>query len=338
MTNFDPDSILRSFEPIINNESKVLILGTMPGEESLRQQQYYAHPRNLFWPLVYGIFGMKPEDDYTKRVNFLKSRKIALWDVYKSCRRKGSLDSNICDEVPNDVAGLLNANPDIKYVFCNGGTAEKHFKTHVLPEVRRDIYYMRLPSTSPANASVPFDVKLKMWYCIRHTLENRVRYKSVAVTCLGEITALADDSFVTDIFLPGGERLTGNFAVFSGNGISELARKQIEEYFKGGRREFDIPFEIHGTDFEKKVYNALLQVPYGTTVSYRELAEMTGNPNAARAVGQALRKNRLPLIIPCHRVIGSSGKNVGFMGIKGNPVQNSLIELEASHCRDLCIR
>jgi len=331
MTNFDKeDLILRSFEPIVDNESKVLILGTMPGAESLRQQQYYAHPRNLFWSFIYGIFGEKIESDYNKKVAFLKEKNIALWDVYKSCRRKGSLDSNISDEVPNDVAGLLNTHPDIKYVFCNGGTSEEHLIKHILPNIEREIFYMRLPSTSPANASISAEQKMHMWFAIRHTLENRIRYKSVARTELGDVVILSDDSFVTDIFLPGSEPQYGNFAVVSGNKVSERARIQIEEYFKGNIRAFDIPFEVQGTPFEKKVYKALLNVPYGTTITYQELAEMAGNRNAARAVGQALRKNRLPLIIPCHRVTGSGGRNIGFMGVRGNPLQNTLLALESS--------
>jgi len=325
------DTILRSFEPIVDEKSKVLILGTMPGVESLRQRQYYAHPRNLFWPLVYGIFDRKPEPDYKKRVEFLKSRNIALWDVYKSCRRKGSLDSNICDEVPNDVAGLLNKHPNIRYVFCNGETSEKHFRRHVLPHVSHEIHYMRLPSTSPANASVTQEDKLYMWRRIRHALEGRVVHKSVAVTELGEIIILASDNYVTDILLPGSDYPYDNVAVFSGNRVSELAKEQIEGYFAGRVKEFDIPFEIQGTSFEKRVYNALLKVPYGTTVAYHELAEMAGNRNAARAVGQALRKNRLPLLIPCHRVTGSNGKNIGFMGIRNNPVQKVLTELESRY-------
>ncbi|ANW99542.1 DNA-deoxyinosine glycosylase [Thermoclostridium stercorarium subsp. thermolacticum DSM 2910] len=332
MTNFDDSNlILRSFDPIADSESKVLILGTMPGAESLRKRQYYAHPRNLFWPLIYGIFDENPDADYNKKIDFLRSKKIALWDVYKSCRRKGSLDSNICDEIPNDVAGLLNAYPNIKYVFCNGETSEKHFRRHVLPEIKREIYFLRLPSTSPANASVPPEEKMRMWRYIRHTLENRVKYKSVAKTEIGEIIVLADDRVVTGVFLPGSEPETDGFALFSGNRISELAKNQIEEYFKGKIRSFDIPFEIRGTNFEKNVYNALLKVPYGCTVTYRELAEMAGNKHAARAVGQALKKNPLPLIIPCHRVIGSKGRYVGFMGIGGNPLQKMLIELEAEY-------
>ncbi|NLM09962.1 MAG: DNA-deoxyinosine glycosylase [Clostridiaceae bacterium] len=331
MSNLDKsDLILRSFKPIINNESKVLILGTMPGAESLRQQQYYAHPRNFFWPFVYGIFNEKPEAHYNKRIDFLKKKNIALWDVYKSCKRKGSLDSNISDEVPNDVAGLLNTYPNIKFVFCNGGTSEKHFRKNVLPDIKRDIFYMRLPSTSPANASISLEQKMQMWLSVRYALENRIRYKSVARTNLGMVTIFSDDDCVTDILLPGSEPQYENFAVFPGNNVAEHARKQVEDYFKGRIRVFDIPFEVQGTPFEIKVYNALLKVPYGSTITYRELAEIAGNRNAARAVGQVLRKNRLPILIPCHRVTGSGGKNIGFMGVRDNPVQDFLLKLESS--------
>ena len=331
MVNSDRTSaILKSFKPIIDKESRVLILGTMPGAESLRQQQYYAHPRNLFWSFIYGIFDEKPEPDYNKRIDFLKEKNIALWDVYKTCKREGSLDSNISDEVPNDVAGLLNTYTNIGYVFCNGGTSEQHFVKNVLPKMKREVFYMRLPSTSPANASIPVNEKMRMWHSIRHTLENRIKYKSVVKTKLGEVIVMADTVNVTDIHLPGSKVQDDDFAIFSGNTISEHAKNQIEKYFKGRQKDFDLPFKIQGTPFEKKVYNALLEVPYGTTITYGELAERVGNRNAARAVGQALRKNRLPLIIPCHRVIGAGGKNVGFMGVRDNPVQNALLKLEQS--------
>lgn len=168
------NSILESFEPIVDENSRVLILGTMPGVESLRQQQYYAHPRNLFWSFIYGIFNENPDSDYDKKIEFLKQKNIALWDVYKFCKRKGSLDADIIDEVPNEVAKLINAYPNINYVFCNGATSQKHFVKNVLPDINRDIFYMRLPSTSPANASIPLKQKLDMWQKVKCALENRL--------------------------------------------------------------------------------------------------------------------------------------------------------------------
>lgn len=91
-------------------------------------------------------------------------------------------------------------------------------------------------------------------------------------------------------------------------------QKQLGEYFSGKRIHFDLPLELHGTDFQKKVWRELAKIPWGTTISYAELARRIGNPKACRAVGQANNKNPLPIIIPCHRVIGKNGDLVGFAG------------------------
>lgn len=105
------------------------------------------------------------------------------------------------------------------------------------------------------------------------------------------------------------------------------AIRQLEEYFNGQRTEFDLPLSIEGTDFRKKVWSALQTIPFGEVRSYAELAEMIGNPKAVRAVGQANKANQLPIIIPCHRVIGKTGKLVGFAGDR-TPFQKQLLEQE----------
>ncbi|MFT5872369.1 MAG: methylated-DNA-[protein]-cysteine S-methyltransferase [Clostridium sp.] len=102
---------------------------------------------------------------------------------------------------------------------------------------------------------------------------------------------------------------------------------QLDEYFKGKRRNFDIPLSIEGTQFRKKVWNALKDIPYGETRNYLQIAEYIGNPQAVRAVGQANKSNQLPIIIPCHRVIGKSGNLVGFAGNR-TPTQKLLLEIE----------
>lgn len=323
---------IRSFKPIVNQSCRVLVLGTMPGEESLRQQQYYAHARNLFWPLVFRVFDTAAEPDYSKRQQFLLNRRIALWDVFESCERDGSLDSNIRAEKLNDVAGLLETNPGIQYVFCNGGTAHQQFCRFVLPLLKRPVYHLRLPSTSPANASVSYEEKLNRWLQIRYALENRIRYRAAVKTRAGLVTILSGDREVVRVCLPGHEEpFMGEYAVFSENEICKKAAQQVQEYFERKRKAFDIPFTLPGTPFAQKVYLALLGVPYGRTVSYGALAERAGNGKAARAVGQIVRKNPLPLVIPCHRVIGSDGKSIGFMGIRGNPMQMKLLNLETKN-------
>lgn len=102
---------------------------------------------------------------------------------------------------------------------------------------------------------------------------------------------------------------------------------QLDEYFKGKRRNFDIPLSIEGTEFRKKVWKALKDIPYGETRTYLQVAESIGNPKAVRAVGQANKFNQLPIIIPCHRVIGKSGNLVGFVGNR-TPTQKILLEIE----------
>ena len=102
---------------------------------------------------------------------------------------------------------------------------------------------------------------------------------------------------------------------------------QLDEYFSGERREFDLPLAPEGTEFQQQVWDGLLQIPYGTTWSYGELAQHIGNPKASRAVGAANGLNPIPIIIPCHRVIGSNGKLTGFGG--GLETKQFLLQLEA---------
>ena len=102
--------------------------------------------------------------------------------------------------------------------------------------------------------------------------------------------------------------------------------KELDEYFRGKRKTFDIPLKIEGTEFQKKVWNALLEIPYGETRSYLEIAKRVGNPKASRAVGMANHNNKIIIIIPCHRVIGSNKKLVGYAG--GLDVKEKLLKLE----------
>lgn len=105
------------------------------------------------------------------------------------------------------------------------------------------------------------------------------------------------------------------------------ALHQLDEYFNGRRKEFDLPLSIEGTDFRKKVWNALLKIPYGEVRSYADVAEMIGNPKAVRAVGQANRANQLPIIIPCHRVIEKRGSLGGYAG-SNTPIKEILLKIE----------
>jgi len=103
---------------------------------------------------------------------------------------------------------------------------------------------------------------------------------------------------------------------------------QLKEYFEGTRKKFDIPLHLEGTEFQKKVWRALIKIPYGKTCSYKDIAEKINNPKGMRAVGMANNKNKIPIVIPCHRVIGANGTLIGYAG--GLPIKQLLLDLESS--------
>jgi TDG/mug DNA glycosylase family protein len=144
--------IVSSFPPIVDSNSRILILGSMPGVASLQAYQYYGNARNYLWRIVYGLFGegQEPDGTYENRIAFARENGIALWDVIASCEREGSLDSNIKMAIPNDIPGLLAKYPNIEVLACNGTKSyselKKHFGAH--PEVMKR-EWLRLPSTSP---------------------------------------------------------------------------------------------------------------------------------------------------------------------------------------------
>ena len=144
----------------------MLILGSMPGAESLRQGQYYAHPQNQFWKIMEALFGIERASPYAARVRALRARRVAVWDVLHSCVRRGSLDTSIEDEIANDFAAFFRAHPRLTHVFFNGAKAETSYRRHVPPVTGRVLRYMRLPSTSPAHASLPASRKLAAWRAI----------------------------------------------------------------------------------------------------------------------------------------------------------------------------
>lgn len=160
-----------SFAPISAPSAGVLILGSMPGKASLAAQQYYAHPRNDFWPIMGKLLALPQEAPYEVRCRALLSADIALWDVLKTCTRSSSLDSDIIESsiVANDFEGFLRAHTGIHTVFFNGAKAENIYNRYVMPRLSDDfakLRKMRLPSTSPANASIPFAKKLAQWRVI----------------------------------------------------------------------------------------------------------------------------------------------------------------------------
>ena len=151
---------ISSFLPIIDKESKILILGSIPGVKSLEMQQYYAHPQNQFWRIIFHLFNENYTSDYVEKLQVLKRNKIALWDVIDTCERKGSLDSEIRNEETNDIRQLLKNYPNIKAIFCNGQKSFKNLQKILGKECAIPIFV--LPSTSPLH-TISFEKKLREW-------------------------------------------------------------------------------------------------------------------------------------------------------------------------------
>ncbi len=168
-----------AFPPLAAEDARVLILGSMPSVESLRTGQYYGHPRNHFWPLIFGIFGEAPAADYGERTRFLIGRGIALWDVFAGCRRKGSLDSAIRDGRYNDFAAFLAGYPAIHTIFFNGRKAEgaflRYLKNNLPAAGLLDVRKLRLlPSSSPVPTRTMrrLEDKLPAWGAVREAAKE----------------------------------------------------------------------------------------------------------------------------------------------------------------------
>ena len=158
------------FGPIAEKDAKILILGTMPSVASLKASRYYGHHQNSFWPIIFGLWGKTPPEDYNRRVDFLNQKRIALWDVLKNCDREGSADSAIMKPQPNDFLSLKKGCPCLKAVFFNSQNACRLYNRLVKPDVfgfGQD--YAALDKSGPRNA---FEDKLRMWLPVRDMLEN----------------------------------------------------------------------------------------------------------------------------------------------------------------------
>ena len=161
----------KAFLPIVYPDSKILVLGTMPGEKSLQLQEYYGNRGNQFWRLLFTIFNKDLTHDYNEKINLLHDNKIALWDVLQYCEREGSLDSNIKNEVANDFDDFYKQYPSINKVFFSSKNAAAYYDKYV--GRKNHIEYTILPSPSGANATMPFAKKLEIWrYAILNPLRN----------------------------------------------------------------------------------------------------------------------------------------------------------------------
>ncbi len=155
----DP-ATLHGLAPVVDSKTRMMVLGSFPGVASLRAQQYYAHPRNQFWPILGALWDIDLLAlPYPQRLEQMLSHGLGLWDVYASCRREGSLDSAIEAPQLNDLAGLRKIAPGLQAVAHNGGESAR--QRRLIESLGFSV--LRLPSTSPANASWSFDRKLAAW-------------------------------------------------------------------------------------------------------------------------------------------------------------------------------
>jgi len=173
----DAAARITGFPPILGVNPQVLILGSMPSVASLEKQQYYGKPQNAFWRIMGELFGTGPAIAYEQRTQLLAEQGVAVWDVLASCVRPGSLDSAIqpATEVVNDFEALLQRHTTIGHIFFNGRKAEAVFRRRalkVVAQVRSDISYTSLPSTSPAMAALTFAAKLERWQVVRDVLQS----------------------------------------------------------------------------------------------------------------------------------------------------------------------
>lgn len=155
-----PDTLLQGLSPVIDTRTRLIVLGSFPSVASLQAGEYYAHPRNQFWPLLSAIWSVDLRAlPYGERLREVQQRGLGIWDVYAHCRREGSLDSAIQDAEFNDLAGLKQQAPQLQAIAHNGGESARAMRfTRTL-----GVPVLRLPSTSPANASWSFERKLAAW-------------------------------------------------------------------------------------------------------------------------------------------------------------------------------
>lgn len=162
---------LKAFSPIASANARVLILGSMPSAVSLTENQYYAHPRNHFWKIIGALFNTDSELSYIRRCRKLIVNHIALWDVIATCARSGSLDSDIAEQSirVNNFNDFFKHHTIIHTVFFNGSKAEQVYRKYVLHTLSEEVVlsYVKLPSTSPANATWNFAEKLKAWQVVK---------------------------------------------------------------------------------------------------------------------------------------------------------------------------
>ena len=166
----NPDPWLEGLPPVVGPDTRLVVLGSFPGAASLAAGQYYAHPRNRFWPLMGVLCGIDTTLPYPDRVRALNARGVGVWDVYAQCEREGSLDSAIRAAQLNDFPALLQRCTRLNTIVHNGGESFRHAKvvekSLAQAGLAGQVTVHRLPSTSPANASWTFEQKLTAWRAV----------------------------------------------------------------------------------------------------------------------------------------------------------------------------
>lgn len=163
-----------SFAPVVNDQTRILILGSLPGDASLAQQQYYAHPQNRFWHLLSDLLGIELVDQtYAQRLQLLLDQQIGLWDVIAQAQRRGSLDSQIRQRNDNDLLSLLSTLPHLTAIAFNGATASK-IGLKILGEAQARYSILQLPSSSPAY-TLAYPQKLQAWSALKMHLSTIVK-------------------------------------------------------------------------------------------------------------------------------------------------------------------
>lgn len=170
---------INGFDPIAAPDARVLILGSMPSKVSKAKEQYYGHPKNAFWTIMAQLFGAKTDLGYGLRKGILMTNGVAVWDVLKTCYRVSSLDGDIEMDsiVVNDFNAFFSRHKNIRNVFFNGTVAEKIYRKYILPTLpeRFDyLVYHRLPSTSPAHATLSLTQKLEAWQEIKRCMATEL--------------------------------------------------------------------------------------------------------------------------------------------------------------------
>ena len=339
------EHVTHSFPPLFDGDSRVLILGSMPSPKSREQGFYYGHPQNRFWKVMAAVLGEEIPVTVEEKKAMMHRHSIALWDSLEECDIRGASDSSIQNPVPADIPSVLKKTK-IRAIFTTGAAAYKYYTEYNYPLT--GIPAVRLPSTSPANCAVSFEALVKAYGAVADALKDGLQADFVYPSPLGDLYLFADEKGLTALYLQEPEPpvrgagrgkaqiLTGQDDLAKGRGAAyalQQAKAWLDQYFAGREPDVCVPLHLTGTDFQTEVWKELLAIPYGKTVTYGDIAEklarrrLSGNM-APQAVGQAIGRNPVSLIVPCHRVLGRGGALTGYGG--GLENKTALLQLEGS--------